>query len=201
MEATSSRKKITMEKKRKHTLDSRYIKNKKAIQLSYLIGLVNQFCTITYERPRKKASTTRQLFHIKILNFNNEKFEIEEYLNKECHKYYDKVIASGLSKKNATKRFEDEKTVILFDMLIDILFEYGFIIFTSKMRNKGNKSKIDFIKEVYYHSTLIADEKEISLQGTLINDYLFSKTNIAHREFTLQKRDKTVIQFIKKNYL
>ncbi|EDR27695.1 hypothetical protein EDI_163070 [Entamoeba dispar SAW760] len=201
MEATSSKKKITMEKKRKHTLDSRYIKNKKAIQLSYLIGLVNQFCTITYERPRKKASTTRQLFHVKILNFNNENFEIGEYLNKQCLKYYDEVIASGLSKKNATRRFEDEKIVILFDLLIDILFEYGFIIFTSKMRNKVNKSKIDFIEEVYYRSTLIANEKEISIQGTLINDYLFSKTNITHREFTLQQKDKVVIQFIEKNYL
>ncbi|ELP86180.1 hypothetical protein EIN_328870 [Entamoeba invadens IP1] len=176
-----------LSKREKHTLDSRVNKNKRSVQLSFLIGLVNQVCGVTYERPRKRSSQTHQFFKVKTLNFKDEVVNVENFLEAQCK--WCSTQPHQLSKKNLKHKMDEEKMVVLFEFLVDVATEFGFLFFTSKMKNKFNRNKIDFIEEIYFGNKLAFGYKQIEVIGERINAQLFSMTSVQCKEHTLLIKD------------
>ncbi|KAL7722784.1 TATA-binding protein-associated phosphoprotein [Entamoeba marina] len=199
----SSQKKrfCTSVERQRHTLGARNVKNKKCVQQTLLIMILNKHCDITYERPKKVSNLTRQFFHIKTLNLNNELFDVEDFLNKRTVAVYENALSEGLSKKNATRRLENEKSLVLLDFLMDVALEFGYFFTTSKLKKKSSRAKVDFIEEVYYNHSLIVNLNEFQNQCLCVNEYLHSLTTKSTRKCTLVQNDSKIASLIKTNSL
>ncbi|EKE40600.1 hypothetical protein ENUP19_0305G0089 [Entamoeba nuttalli] len=182
-------------KREKHTLGTRYIRNRKCIQEAVLIGILSKHCSIVYERPKKRSSLTHQLFKIKTLIFDNEVFDVEAFLERQTKGVYENAIESGLSKKNVIRRVENEKTVTLLDFLVDICLDLGYFFETTRMRNSLSRTKVDFVEAVYYKGKLIIDDELVKKAGSLISTHLFSLTTASEKECTIQKGDENIKSF------
>ncbi|EDR27436.1 hypothetical protein EDI_092270 [Entamoeba dispar SAW760] len=182
-------------RREKHTLDTRHIKNRKCIQEAVLIGILSRHCSIVYERPKKRSSLTHQLFKIKALIFDNEYFNVEEFLERQTRGVYENAIETGLNKKNATRRLENEKVVILLDFLVDICLNLGYFFETTRMRNPLARTKVDFVEAVYYKGKLVIDDELVKKAGSLISTHLFSLTTASEKECTVQKGDENIKSF------
>ena len=133
-------------KREKHTMLSRLNKTKRSNQLCFLIGLLTMITPVTIQRPRKKSRFTQQIFGVKSITIKEEIFDVESYLESRCP-------FEHTQSKNERHKHGEQKIMELFELLIDICTEYGFIFITTKMRNKLDRNKIDFIEEIYYHRT------------------------------------------------
>ncbi|BFU25071.1 hypothetical protein EHI8A_237320 [Entamoeba histolytica HM-1:IMSS-B] len=188
-----------MSKKEKHTLDSRKNKNKRSVQLCFLIGILSRFCSLTFQRPRKKSSQTQQIFRVKTLHFSQENFDVEPFLIERCQWYLSQTNIKKSTEKNIKHRLEEEKMVVLFELLVDIATDFGFMFITSKMKNKFNRNKIDFIEEVYYKTVLLFNKKNIATIGEQVSIFLSQLTSVKKKECILKQNNSVIRSILSKN--
>lgn len=178
-------------KKERHTLSTRLNKTKRSNQLCFLIGLLNMIYPFTIQRPRKKSQYSQQIFGVKTIELKHEIFDVESYLQQRC------PLTCETNNKNERHKHGEQRILELFELLLALCSDMGLMVFTSKMRNKSDRNKIDFIDEIYFNKTLLFNASSINSIGEQISNELLNITSLEKKETMLNVKHQSIFNIFK----
>ena len=148
---------------------SREFRNSQTIQQSILLGLLNNYCSITISQPAKKSTVTGQFIRVLSLDFGNgDEIQIDEFLKKRCSEQMKKDIEDGVSQKTALRRYQNNKKIEQIHLLMDILVEKGYRFQTRKMKGKLETKKLEMICSMQFQGKVF-DIGEIAYKAEHVN--------------------------------
>ncbi|KAL7714178.1 TATA-binding protein-associated phosphoprotein [Entamoeba marina] len=175
--------------RKKEQLSSRKKRDQKAVQLSFLLFILNHHCSITYKKPKKKAKYTHQVFTIKTLSFDNETIQIGNFIYERCEKEYDNDRKNGLDVKKALRRHSNKRFVETTNMLVDICIEFGYFFDLKKSKRSKLCKPIDVIQLCYKNDKLLYNEQDIKSIGSDVSEYLLGKREDVSKKCCINKNE------------
>ncbi|ELP89274.1 hypothetical protein EIN_487760 [Entamoeba invadens IP1] len=154
----------------------RDMKNFEAIQESYLLGLLNAFCSFTFEKPAKKSKVTFQFVKTTTLHFGQDVVRIRDITEANCKCRAELERSVGVSEDKVKRRFDKNKNIFLTNMLFDFALEYGYFFNSKLARNTGGAIQMDKIKDVFYNGELVCQQSDMMIRGIALNKYFSSLT-------------------------
>ncbi|ELP89136.1 hypothetical protein EIN_484780 [Entamoeba invadens IP1] len=155
----------------------RQFKNQQAYQESYLLALLNQFFSITLERPGKQSKMTSSMPIVLSLELNGDNYDIKAMAEKQCDLIQKEEVRNGVSEKTVSRRYKKNVTAFMQTYLFDFCEQLGFV-FDSKRSKQSNKTlQVERIENVYFNGNLVATKDEVLEKGRSISQFLFERVD------------------------
>ncbi|ELP89597.1 hypothetical protein EIN_525920 [Entamoeba invadens IP1] len=180
---------------------SRRLRDYQTSQQGTFIGLLNNYCDITFIKPPKKAVLTHQFVKIKKISFSSKDvIVLEDFLQKRCGEHKDGDLDRGCSEKTANRRFQTNKKIETLHLLYDILGEFGFFCEVNATKGKKETMKLQNVENVFYQEKYLMGIEEIYTVGFKVNDYLCNLIENKD-EITLNRNNRVVQSFFAENMM
>ncbi|KAL7716077.1 TATA-binding protein-associated phosphoprotein [Entamoeba marina] len=176
----------------------RMLKDFYCFQHTFLLGLLNEYFTLTVERPAKQSKVTSSMPRIVILKYGQEEINVVALTEKWCKERYLYDIKHGLTGPSATRRKEKNKKNFIMNLLFDLAVECGYFFDFKKSKNFRKSVQFDRIVNIYSNGKHFSDKKMMLQKGKALNDYLFELTCCSGKQrlVTLQAGDPYVKKLV-----
>ena len=167
-----------------------------ACQQAIFIGWLNEYFKITLQKPVKRTQVSQQYLNIKLLERNEDKIEVEHFVNERCQQRKEYDIKIGVSESAAKQRVGKNKITESNQLLMDILTEFGYSFSSDVSDGKNGAMKIEIIKDVYKNGIFVCNKDDILTIGNRINKYLCDLVD-KNQDIILELNNETLKELMK----
>ena len=168
----------------------REFKNQQTFQQCFVLGLLNNYATITLERPGKQSKMTITMPIVQSVTLNKEEIPVKEIAIQQCQLIKKEELRDGVLLKTINRREKKNVSAYIQNFIIDICYECG-IDFESKLSKQSNKSiQIERIEKITQNENVIL-KNDVMKFGEEMNKYLLSLLN-NKKKVVVKKNDKNI---------
>ncbi|EDR28471.1 hypothetical protein EDI_315750 [Entamoeba dispar SAW760] len=150
-------------------------RNYQVAQQSIFLALLNDYFEIELLPPIKRSNVATQLLRINRLVHGEDSILFNLVVEHRCNDLFQKDIENGVPIKTAMRRMETYKISEGLHLLIDLLFELGYIFVSRVTKGAQGSQRIETVKEIWRNGKVILEKSDIEELGTQINSYFFNE--------------------------
>ncbi|KAL7714510.1 TATA-binding protein-associated phosphoprotein [Entamoeba marina] len=137
-------------------------------QESFLLGLLNTFCSFSLQHLNKKSIKTPRTPRIHLLYISGETIDVTTITDTQCKLIFNKEISEGVPHKIALRRYNKNKKIFYQNFIYDICLEQGYY-FNSKLSKQSNKSlQLERIDKTFLNGKFIFQKMISSIVVNLL---------------------------------
>ncbi|KAL7719054.1 TATA-binding protein-associated phosphoprotein [Entamoeba marina] len=174
-------------------------KDNELLQETFLLYLLNPFCTFVISKPTNRTNTLPYIFTIHRIQYESQDLDFEGAVEEIVQYLYEENIRKGLTKEKAKELNEMNRVSATINLLMDICLKFKYYFTVKKSTKQTQTLSIDKVYCVYYTDFLYITHASVKSTSQHILKYIYLLFEINQKirlpQHCLQHTENFVVRF------